>query len=91
MCPCWPPRLPGEFHHCRRVLQVISRSNVATAMAIEILRAKSPLAALFRVASKDTTVAGVSVPKGGRVIVNMRKVRMTHMHTDPHAPRALPM
>ena len=62
-------------------LQVLSRSNVATAIALEILRLKAPVAAVFRKAARDTTVQGIAVPKGTSVMVSMRTVRMMCMHT----------
>ena len=62
-------------------LQVLSRSNVAIALALEILRLMVPVAAVFRKAARDTTVQGIAVPKGTSVIVNLRTVRMSSMHT----------
>ena len=62
-------------------LQVLSRSSVATALALEILRLKAPVPSVFRKAARDTTVQGIEVPKGTSVMISMRVVRMTHMHT----------
>ena len=61
-------------------VQVLSRSNVATALALEILRLMVPVAAVFRRAARDTTVQGIAVPKGTNVMVSLRTVCMTSMH-----------
>ena len=66
----------GQWLKGAQRLQVLSRSNVASAMAIEIMRLNVPVAAVFRRAARDTTTGGVFIPEGGNVIINVRKVRI---------------
>lgn len=67
------------------MLQVLSRSAVATAFATEMLRDKIPANAAFRTAARDTVVSGVRIPKGTGVIVNLRNVRLVGLLHSPHA------
>lgn len=75
----WPV---GCSKHMYMHVQVLSRCSVASAIALEIMRRDMPVGSVFRVAARDTTVAGVALPKGSKVVVNLPKVRMTTMHED---------
>eukprot|EP00892_Ulva_mutabilis_P000151 jgi/Ulvmu1/10136/UM006_0090.1 len=51
--------------------KVLSRSSVASAIALEIMRVTPAVPAVFRKAVHDTVVQGIAVPKGTRIMINM--------------------
>lgn len=69
-----------------RCLQVISRSNVAVAMAQESLRVNASVANLPRTALVDTRVGNIEVSKGTTIVCALQAVRTPL----PPAPTPLP-
>eukprot|EP00892_Ulva_mutabilis_P000149 jgi/Ulvmu1/10134/UM006_0088.1 len=76
--PDWFQKLQEEQDRLRQEFgdtldrKVLSRSAVAMAIAHEVLRLNIPVRSIFRSATCDTTVAGVRVPRGTRVVINLQ-------------------
>eukprot|EP00892_Ulva_mutabilis_P000148 jgi/Ulvmu1/10133/UM006_0087.1 len=52
--------------------KALSRSPIAAAVAQEVLRLKLPVRSAFRCAVRDTTAAGVRVPRGTSLVLNLQ-------------------
>ena len=62
-------------------LQVLSRSNVAMAIAQESNRIRPSVKLVHRKANQDTTVGNMQVPAGTKIAVSIAAVRSLHLIT----------
>lgn len=75
--------------HRGALVQVLSRSAVANAIAQELLRVKVPVRSAFRTAQRDQTVNGMRIPDGTRIVASLQIVRppaASSLHAAPRKP-----